>query len=170
MNIEMIETSDEVKCPHCGEITHIGGLVGPHTNDCPKCGRPALPTVSAPQPTQPTQGVFMDNFTAPNLVGIIMQALEQHIEAMVDKRFNERMNDLKDPTLPEIKDIMTEMFDEMLEERLDDKLTERMEEHTNEYDHDEYDQCVRNVDDAGLDDIEDKIKDTLRGLTITLDV
>ena len=112
----------------------------------------------------------MDNFQAPNLVGIIMQALEQHIEAMVDKRFNERMNDLKDPSIHEIKDIMTEMFDEMLEERLDDKLTERMEEHTNEYDHDEYDQCVRDVENAGLDDFDEKIKDTLRGISITLDV
>ena len=112
----------------------------------------------------------MDNFQAPNLVGIIMQALESHIEAMVDKRFNERMNDLKDPTLPEIKDIMTEMFDEMLEERLDDKLTERMEEHTSEYDHDEYDQCVRDVENAELDDIENKIKDTLRGLSLSINL
>jgi nucleotidyltransferase/DNA polymerase involved in DNA repair len=131
---------------------------------------PTVPATTEQPAPQPTQGVFMDNFAAPNLVGIIMQALEQHIEAMVDKRFNERMNDLKDPSIHEIKDIMTEMFDEMLEERLDDKLTERMEEHTNEYDHDEYDQCVRDVENAGLDDFEEKIKDTLRGLTITLDV
>ena len=117
-------------------------------------------------PTQPTQGVFMDNFQAPNLVGIIMQALEQHIEAMVDKRFNERMNDLKDPSIHEIKDIMTEMFDELL----DEKLTEKMEEHTDAYDHEEYDQCVRDVDAAGIDDLEDKITDVLRSLPITLNI
>jgi hypothetical protein len=115
---------------------------------------------------QPTQGVFMDNFQAPNLVGIIMQALEQHIEAMVDKRFNERMNDLKDPSIHEIKDIMTEMFDELL----DEKLTEKMEEHTDAYDHEEYDQCVRDVDAAGIDDLEDKITDVLRSLPITLNI
>lgn len=34
--------NDEVKCPHCGEITHIGGLIGEHTNDCPRCGKHAL--------------------------------------------------------------------------------------------------------------------------------
>ena len=108
----------------------------------------------------------MDNFQAPNLVGIIMQALEQHIEAMVDKRFNERMNDLKDPSIHEIKDIMTEMFDELL----DEKLTEKMEEHTDAYDHEEYDQCVRDVDAAGIDDLEDKITDVLRSLPITLNI
>ena len=117
-------------------------------------------------PTQPAQGVFMDNFQAPNLVGIIMQALEQHIEAMVDKRFNERMNDLKDPSIHEIKDIMTEMFDELL----DEKLTEKMEEHTDAYDHEEYDQCVRDVDAAGLDDLDHKIKDTLRGLSLSINL
>ena len=139
-------------------------------------------TTEQPAP-QPTQGVFMDNFQAPNLVGIIMQALEQHIEAMVDKRFNERMNDLKDPTLPEIKDIMTEMFDELLEEKLEEKISEAKDEikqeiddtindtidekisdHQSEYDHDEYDTTVRTVNDAELDDIEEKIKHVLRGI------
>jgi len=100
----------------------------------------------------------MEQYQAPNLVGIIMQALEQHIEAMVDKRFNERMDAAKAPSMDDLKDVITEMIDE------------RMEEHTDEYDHDEYDQCVRNVDDAGLDDFDEKIKDTLRGLTISLDL
>jgi len=152
MNIEMI---DEVKCPHCGYITHIGGLVGPHTNDCPKCGRPALPTVSAPQPTQ---GVFMDNFKAPNLIGIIMQALEQHIEAMVDKRFNERMADFEMPSMDDVKNALHDM------------LQEKMDEHTSEYDHDEYDETVRTVDDAGLDDLEDKIRDVLRSSSFTINL
>jgi hypothetical protein len=128
------------------------------------------PTEQPATPTQPTQGVFMDNFQAPNLIGIIMQALEQHIEAMVDKRFTERMNDLKDPTLPEIKDIMTEMFDDMFKERLDEMIDEKISDHQSEYDHDEYDQCVRDVENAGLDDFDEKIKDTLRGISITLDV
>lgn len=35
---------DEILCPHCGEITHIGGLIGPQTNDCPRCGKQALTT------------------------------------------------------------------------------------------------------------------------------
>ncbi|MFN9113953.1 MAG: hypothetical protein ACK5XN_28125, partial [Bacteroidota bacterium] len=71
------------------------------------------PTTPA-TPAQPTQGVFMDNFQAPNLVGIIMQALEQHIEAMVDKRFNERMADLPTPTMDDIQDTITHMVDEQV--------------------------------------------------------
>ena len=34
--------SDIIKCRHCGEETHIGGLIGEQTNDCPKCGKQAL--------------------------------------------------------------------------------------------------------------------------------
>ena len=34
--------SDQVTCPHCGEISNIGGLIGTNTNDCPKCGKPVL--------------------------------------------------------------------------------------------------------------------------------
>lgn len=115
------------------------------------------PTTPATQPVT-HQGVFMDKYQAPNLVGIIMQALEQHIEAMVDKRFNERMACVSAPSLDDIKDAITDMIDE------------KMEEHTNEYDHDEYDETVRTVDDAGLDDLEEKVKDIMRGLTISLDV
>lgn len=115
----------------------------------------------------------MDNFQAPNLVGIIMQALESHITALVDKRFNERMADMPAPNMDEIKDSLTEAIDEKMSEIKDefnDMIDEKISDHTSEYDHDEYDQCVRNVDDAGLDDIEDKIKDAMRGMTITLDV
>jgi hypothetical protein len=109
---------------------------------------------------QPTQGVFMDKFQAPNLIGIIMQALEQHIEAIVDKRFTERMAEIQIemPNLDDIKNSITEMIDE------------KMEEHKSMYDHEEYDETVRIVDDAELDDIEAKIKDTLRGMTISLDI
>jgi hypothetical protein len=134
------------------------------------------PTVTTEQPaTQPTQGVFMDNFQAPNLVGIIMQALEQHIEAMVDKRFNERMADTQPdmPSMDELKDHITEMVDEKVGEMRDEfqeMIDEKISDHTSEYDHDEYDQTVRTVDDAELDDIEAKIKDVMRGMTITLDV
>ena len=40
---------DFVTCPHCEEVTDIGGLIGKHTNDCPRCGHPALtPPVHAP--------------------------------------------------------------------------------------------------------------------------
>ena len=34
--------SDYVTCPHCGEVSNIGGLIGPNTNNCPKCGHPVL--------------------------------------------------------------------------------------------------------------------------------
>ena len=34
--------SDNLICPYCGEVSHIGGLIGPHTNDCPKCGKTIL--------------------------------------------------------------------------------------------------------------------------------
>ena len=117
----------------------------------------------------------MDKFQAPNLVGIIMQALEQHIEAMVDKRFTERMADIQIemPDLDELKDAMTEMVDEKMSEikdEIDEKIEEKLSDHTSEYDHDEYDETVRTVDNADLDDIEAKIKDVMRGMTITLDI
>jgi hypothetical protein len=127
---------------------------------------PATPEQPAPQPTQ---GVFMDNFKAPNLIGIIMQALEQHIEAMVDKRFTERMAEIQIemPDLEEIKDSLTEMIDEKMSEIKDefnDMIDEKISDHQSEYDHDEYDTTVRTVNDAELDDIEEKIKHVLRGI------
>ena len=117
----------------------------------------------------------MDNFQAPNLVGIIMQALEQHIEAMVDKRFTERMAEIQIemPNLDEIKDSLTETIDEKMSEikdEINEMIDDKISEHTSEYDHDEYDETVRTVDDAGLDDLEDKVKDIMRGLTISLDI
>jgi uncharacterized paraquat-inducible protein A len=46
------DDDDHVTCPHCGEITHIGGLIGEHTDDCPRCGKRALyPKTSWPFPT-----------------------------------------------------------------------------------------------------------------------
>ena len=115
----------------------------------------------------------MDNFQAPNLVGIIMQALESHITALVDKRFNERMADMPALDMDDIKDTITNMVDEKVSDMhsvIDDMIDEKISDHTSEYDHDEYDQTVRTVDDAELDDIEAKIKDVMRGMTITLDV
>jgi hypothetical protein len=133
---------------------------------------PATPEQPA---TQPTQGVFMSNFQAPNLVGIIMQALEQHIEAMVDKRFTERMAEIQIemPSMDELKDHITEMVDEKMSEIKDefnDMIDEKISDHTSEYDHDEYDQCVRNVDDAGIDDLEDTIRDVLRNSSFTINL
>ena len=131
------------------------------------------PTTPA-TPTQPTQGITMDNFQAPNLVGIIMQALEQHIEAMVDKRFNERMESVPAPDFDEmlmLKDSLTEAIDEKMSEikdEINDMIDEKISDHTSEYDHDEYDQTVRTVDDAELDDLEDKIKDVLRSSSFTI--
>ena len=130
------------------------------------------PTTPA-TPTQPTQGITMDNFQAPNLVGIIMQALESHITALVDKRFNERMADLPTPNMDDIKDTITNMVDEKVSDMhsvIDDMIDEKISDHTSEYDHDEYDSTVTTVNDAELDDIEAKIKDVMRGMTITLDV
>lgn len=34
--------TDFVTCPHCGEISNLGGLVGQTTDDCPKCGKSVL--------------------------------------------------------------------------------------------------------------------------------
>jgi phage tail sheath protein FI len=127
----------------------------------------ATPVTTEQPAPQPTQGVFMDNFQAPNLVGIIMQALEQHIEAMVDKRFKERMADMPTPDLEELKDTITEMVDEKMSEIKDefnDMIDEKISDHQSEYDHDEYDTTVRTVNDAELDDIEEKIKHVLRGI------
>ena len=117
----------------------------------------------------------MDNFQAPNLIGIIMQALEQHIEAMVDKRFTERMADIQIemPDLEELKDTMTEMVDEKMSEIKDefnDMIDEKLSDHTSEYDHDEYDETVRTVDNAELNELENKIKDTLRGLSLSINL
>lgn len=125
--------------------------------------------------TQPTQGVFMDNFQAPNLMSIIMQALEQHIEAMVDKRFNERMADAQPdmPSMDELKDHITEMVDEKVGEVRDEfneMIADKLCGHTREYDHDEYDQTVRTVDDAGLDDLEEAIKDVLRNSSFSINL
>ena len=134
---------------------------------------PSTPATPAQPAVTTHQGVFMDNFQAPNLVGIILQALEQHIEAMVDKRFNERMAGMPTPDLDDIKDTITEMVDEKVGEMRDEfqeMIDEKISDHTSEYDHDEYDETVRTVDDAGLDDLEEKIKDIMRGLTITLDI
>ena len=131
------------------------------------------PTEQPATPTQPTQGITMDNFQAPNLVGIIMQALESHITALVDKRFNERMADLPTPNMDDIKDTITNMVDEKVSDMhsvIDDMIDEKISDHTSEYDHDEYDSTVTTVNDAELDDIEAKIKDVMRGMTITLDV
>ena len=134
------------------------------------------PTTPA-TPEQPAvtthQGVFMDNYQAPNLIGIIMQALEQHIEAIVDKRFNERMASMPAPDMDDIKDTITEMVDEKVGEIKDEfqeMIDEKISDHTTEYDHDEYDQTVRTVDDAGLDDLEEAIKDVLRNSSFTINL
>lgn len=117
--------------------------------------------------TQPVthQGVFMDKYQAPNLVGIIMQALESHITDLVDKRFNERMADTYSSYVAEFKDSLTEAIDEKMSEikdEINDMIDEKISDHTREYNHDEYDQTVRTVDDAELDDIDQKIKDVVR--------
>jgi hypothetical protein len=135
---------------------------------------PTPATTEQPAP-QPTQGVFMDNLQAPNLVGIIMQALESHITALVDKRLNERclitrlealeMNRING--MDDIKDTVTEMVDEKMSDmhsEINDMIDEKISDHQSEYDHDEYDTTVRTVNDAELDDIEEKIKHVLRGI------
>lgn len=42
LNPAAMQDDDHITCPHCGEVTHIGGLVGEQTNDCPRCGNQAL--------------------------------------------------------------------------------------------------------------------------------
>lgn len=115
----------------------------------------------------------MDNFQAPNLVGIIMQALESHITALVDARFNERMKEIELPDMDAITDMIDEKVDEKVSDihnEINDMIDEKISDHQSEYDHDEYDQCVRNVDDAGLDDLEDKIRDVLRNSSFTINL
>ena len=136
---------------------------------------PTTPATPEQQATQPTQGVFMDNFQAPNLIGIIMQALESHINNIVDKRFNERMADAQPdmPSMDELKEHITEMVDEKVGEmrgEFQEMIDEKISDHTSEYDHDEYDQTVRTVDDAGLDDLEDAIKDVLRNSSFSINL
>jgi len=92
---------------------------------------------------------------------------------MVDKRFNERMKEIELPDM----DAITDMIDEKVDEKVSDihneikeMIDEKISDHTSEYDHDEYDQTVRTVDDAGLDDIEDKIRDVLRNSSFTINL
>jgi len=129
--------------------------------------------------TQPTQGITMENFQAPNLMGIIMQALESHITNLVDKRFNERMADIQHdmPNMETLKDEITEMIDEKVDEKMsdihneiNDMIDEKISDHTSEYDHDEYDRIMRDVDDAGLDNLENRVKEVLHGLTVTINL
>ncbi|MCH9834629.1 hypothetical protein K0U83_03160 [bacterium] len=134
---------------------------------------PTTPATTEQPAVTTHQGVFMDNYQAPNLVGIIMQALESHITALVDKRFNERMADLPTPNMDDIKDTITEMVDEKVGEvrdEINEMIDEKISDHTSEYDHDEYDQTVRTVDDAGLDDLEDAIKDVLRSASFSINL
>ena len=37
---------DLITCPHCEYVAHIGSLVGPTTDDCPRCGKRALYSVA----------------------------------------------------------------------------------------------------------------------------
>lgn len=48
------EADDEVRCPHCGETSDVGSLVGLTTDDCPRCGKPVLfpPAKHTPGPWQ----------------------------------------------------------------------------------------------------------------------
>ena len=39
---DALKDTDSVICRHCETITHIGGLIGPSTNDCPFCGHSIL--------------------------------------------------------------------------------------------------------------------------------
>ena len=41
---------DNVTCPHCGYECNIGSLIGPNTNDCPRCGYAIL---GAKKPAHP---------------------------------------------------------------------------------------------------------------------
>jgi TPP-dependent pyruvate/acetoin dehydrogenase alpha subunit len=140
---------------------------------------PTAPATTEQPAPQPPQGVFMDNFQAPNLIGIIMQALESHITALVDKRFTERMAEIQIemPNMDEIKDAITEMVDEKVDEKVSDihneikdMIDEKISDHQSEYDHDEYDQCVRNVDEGWTDDLEEKIREVLRGSSFTINL
>lgn len=36
------EYADYIECKHCEEFTHIGSLIGKHTNNCPCCGNKVL--------------------------------------------------------------------------------------------------------------------------------
>jgi DNA-directed RNA polymerase subunit RPC12/RpoP len=57
---------DFVTCPHCNYVAHIGGLIGKHTNDCPKCGKRALYPAPQQTPTTLTQTNRKLNHHAPH--------------------------------------------------------------------------------------------------------
>ena len=72
-----------------------------------------------------------------------------------------------------LDDKLTEKFDEKVGEVRDEfqeMIDEKISDHTSEYDHDEYDQTVRTVDDAGLDDLEEAIKDVLRNSSFSINL
>ena len=60
---------DNVTCPHCGEVSDIGSLIGSTTDNCPRCGKRALAKYKPYQPKtgQPCsckRGVERDNCPA----------------------------------------------------------------------------------------------------------
>lgn len=42
-SMERPELNDDYEtCQHCGEVSHLSGLIGEDTNNCPRCGFPIL--------------------------------------------------------------------------------------------------------------------------------
>lgn len=101
-----------------------------------------------------------------NFISSIMSALETQINAIVDKRVAQILEQTAVPavTMAELDALRHELM-EMMDTKLD--------EHTSEYDHEEYDATVRVVEDAGLDNmdsLEDKIKDVLRNVSVSFEL
>lgn len=114
-----------------------------------------------------------------DLLQNLMKLLDEHIEKKVAERvavLEERLNSI------------TTVTDERIVEIAEAAAYQVMEDHTTNYDHDDYDNMVNNIDDRINDaiydydlddkinsaigdyDLEDKIKDTIRDMTFSVSV
>lgn len=136
----------------------------------------ATMTLNPPEWTQ-----VLSQFDA--LFSAVLKYAEPHIERMVEKKVAERV-----AALEERLNSITTVTDERIVEIAEAAAYQVMEDHTTNYDHDDYDNVVNNIDDRINDaiydydlddkinsaigdyDLEDKIKDTIRDMTFNVSV
>jgi predicted RNA-binding Zn-ribbon protein involved in translation (DUF1610 family) len=94
--------TDLVTCPHCGEVSDIGGLVGPDTNDCPRCGKAVLTPKIIYNRTRVTYhhgnafeaaGIDVEPFAVFTYDGTVDRALIDKIGALIREHVNTEHGD-----------------------------------------------------------------------------
>lgn len=122
--------------------------------------------------TQETNTFTLTTPQPSDLLQSLMKLLDEHIEKKVAEALTKHVEALRD--------IATEIVEEAVQSAIED--------HTTNYDHDDYDNLVNNIDDRINDaiydydfddkieeairsyDMEDKIKDTIRDMTFNVSV